>query len=126
MAIIKLSNGNITEIKNAENGHVLLNIQSSINGDKSITLALSGAIKTPSATAFSETLMEYLKETRKLIIDMTEVIYIASAGLRALLTAQQYIDESDDEIDMILKNINDEVMDVFETTGFDNVLTIEK
>jgi len=125
MLIIKSTNGAVTEIKNADSGKVLVSILSKREDDK-IILLIAGSIKTPVAAEFSETIMEYLKQTRVLILDIKAVEYIASAGLRALLTAQQYVDDSDDDINMIIRNTNDEVMDVFETTGFDNILNIEK
>ena len=50
-------------------------------------------------------------------------MYLTSAGLRVLLEAQQNMDDNGGE--MILKNVAEDIMEVFELTGFDDVLTIE-
>ena len=68
--------------------------------------------------------MEQLHNTDKLILDFSDVAYMASAGLRALLTAQQYIDDIDNNKDMEITNINSEIRDVFESTGFINILNV--
>lgn len=125
MSVIKLIDGNLTQIRNDETGQVLISIEA-VKCRDSIALIAKGAVKTPSAPMFTEVIMDNLKQTKSLIIDMADVEYISSAGLRALLTAQQYIDDSDNNMEMIIRNINNEVMSVFETTGFDNILKIEK
>jgi anti-sigma B factor antagonist len=96
------------------------------NGDNHKTvLSIKGSVKTLVAAKFSEEISSALRETEVLILDFENVTYIASSGLRALLTAQQYVDENEGTVDMIIKNINDEVREVFESTGFINVLKIE-
>lgn len=67
--------------------------------------------------------MEVLKEQECVRVDFTEVEFISSAGLRALLNGQKYVDEEEKE--MIIFNINEVVESVFTSTGFMNVLTVE-
>ena len=116
-------NKNVTNIINDEDNSILLKITVNLDDDKRI-LVLSGPIKTNVAEAFSKNLMEQLHNTDKLILDFSDVAYMASAGLRALLTAQQYIDDIDNNKDMEITNINSEIRDVFESTGFINILNV--
>ena len=58
-------------------------------------------------------------------IDFSGVTYIASAGLRVLLNMQQDIDEND-KPEVLITNVPDAVREVFEQTGFDNILSIEE
>ena len=116
-------NKNVTNIINDEDNSILLKITVNLDDDKRI-LVLSGPIKTNVAEAFSKNLMKQLHNTDKLILDFSDVAYMASAGLRALLTAQQYIDDIDNNKDMEITNINSEIRDVFESTGFINILNV--
>ncbi len=116
-------NKNVTDIINDEDNSILLKITVNMDNDKRI-LVLSGPIKTNVAEAFSKNLMEQLHNSDKLILDFSDVAYMASAGLRALLTAQQYIDDIDNSKDMEITNINSEIRDVFESTGFINILNV--
>ena len=116
-------NKNVTNIINDEDNSILLKITVNMDNDKRI-LVLSGPIKTNVAEAFSKNLMEQLHNSDKLILDFSDVAYMASAGLRALLTAQQYIDDIDNSKDMEITNINSEIRDVFESTGFINILNV--
>ena len=64
-----------------------------------------------------------IKEGIKLTVDLSSVGYICSSGLRALLAAQQAVDEKD-EAELVLTNVGEEVMSVLSFTGFGNILTI--
>ncbi|MCD7777872.1 MAG: STAS domain-containing protein [Clostridiales bacterium] len=123
--IKKIVKGNLTEIVNTSNNKVMLSALKVIKGG-SIILKIKGSVKTPSAAALTETIMENIAVTNNLIIDLAEVEYMASSGLRALLAAQKYADDSDDDVNMTVRNPNDEITEVFEMTGFDNILNIEK
>ena len=59
---------------------------------------------------------------KKLILDFAKVEYVSSAGLRTIILLNEKMEEKDG---MTIKNINDEVRDVFEMTGFDELLTLE-
>ena len=86
-------------------------------------LSAQGRIDTYKAEEFEKKLMEVLKEQECVRVDFTEVEFISSAGLRALLNGQKYVDEEEKE--MIIFNINEVVESVFTSTGFMNVLTVE-
>lgn len=87
------------------------------------TLFAKGDLKTSEASAFQTELLRTLKAHQMVILDMAGVSYICSAGLRALLAGQQYID-SVGTGDLILQNLTSEVDSVIRATGFNNVLTI--
>ena len=86
------------------------------------TIELVGRLDTTTAPALDKTISEDIGDTKKLVLDIKGLEYISSAGLRVLLSAQKKMQVIGS---MIVKNVRDEVMDVFEMTGFDDILTIE-
>lgn len=94
-----------------------------ISESNQVILKLQGALKTSECMDFQRKLEEILDRESFLIIDLSELEFMCSGGLRALLAAQAIIDSSDGK-KMILKNANKELMDVFTMTGFINILTV--
>jgi len=90
--------------------------------DNELTVALEGRLDTLTSPELEEQLEPALVGVEKLIFDFAELQYISSAGLRVLLTAMQVMDEQGT---MVVRNVCDEVRDVFEITGFIDDLTIE-
>lgn len=90
-------------------------------GEKTI-LALKGRLDTTTTPEFEEVLKEIGAETKKLILDFSEVQYVSSAGLRAILKGQKLMNTKGS---MKLLHVNDSIMDIFEITGFIDFLTIE-
>lgn len=88
-------------------------------------IAVKGAIKTMAAPCMAEIIEEHLHTAAHLILDLAEVSYIASAGLRVLLNMQQEIDE-EENLDVTIRNVSENVMGVLEATGFIDILQIEK
>lgn len=88
-------------------------------------IRISGAIKTMVAPCLNEIIKSAMNKNEEFILDFEKVTYIASAGLRVLLNMQQEIDEND-KPEVVISNVSDSVMEVFEQTGFDNILSIEK
>ena len=86
-------------------------------------LYVQGDIKTEVSAEFQDRLLQEIDQCDILLVDLSDVEYICSAGLRAFLACQRKVDETDGKELQIL-NVCDEVMDVFSDTGFDNVLTI--
>ena len=86
------------------------------------TSELVGRLDTTTAPALDKTISEDIGDTKKLVLDIKGLEYISSAGLRVLLSAQKKMQVIGS---MIVKNVRDEVMDVFEMTGFADILTIE-
>ena len=93
-----------------------------INGKK-LTVSVSGMLNALSSSELEAELRDSLVDVDDLVLDLSGMEYISSAGLRVLLGAQQYMDEKDGT--MIVRGVNDMVMETFEETGFDKLLDIE-
>ena len=91
------------------------------NTDK-LVLEITGRLDTITAPALDKTINENLGEIKSLILDFKNLEYISSAGLRVLLSTQKKLQQNGT---MKLKNVREEVMEVFEITGFVDILTIE-
>ena len=85
------------------------------------TIELVGRLDTTTAPALQKTIAEDL-DTKYLVLDLKGLEYISSAGLRVLLTAQKKMNAVGS---MKLLNVSENVMEVFEMTGFADILTIE-
>jgi anti-sigma B factor antagonist len=90
--------------------------------EKELTVALVGRLDTTTAPTLEKTLGENTSGIEKLVLDFKGVEYISSAGLRVVLNAQKKMQQIG-EIKVI--NVSQEVMDVFEMTGFVDILVIE-
>ena len=82
----------------------------------------AGRLDTTTAPALDKTINEDIEGTKNLVIDLKGVEYISSAGLRVLLSAQKKMQQIGS---MKVKNVCEEVMEVFEMTGFADILVIE-
>ncbi|MDO4748203.1 MAG: STAS domain-containing protein [Eubacteriales bacterium] len=90
--------------------------------DSCVTLKIDGRVDTTTAPALEKEIILSTDEAQELVLDMEKVEYISSAGLRVLLSAQKKISQ----IGMMkLVNVSEIVMEVFEMTGFADILTIE-
>ena len=87
-----------------------------------IILGITGRLDTTTAPALDKTIHENLNEAKNLILDFKSLEYISSAGLRVLLGAQKKMQKIGS---MKVINVREEVMEVFEMTGFADILTIE-
>ena len=85
-------------------------------------MSLVGRLDTTTAPTLDKVINEDIKETKRLVIDLQGIEYISSAGLRVLLGAQKKMQPLGE---MRLKNVREEIMSVFEMTGFADILTIE-
>lgn len=89
-----------------------------------LVMAISGRLDTNSAPALIEAIDESLEEgVERFVLDMEECDYVASSGLRAILGAQKKMNSLHGT--MIVKNVIGDVMEVFEMTGFADILTFE-
>ena len=88
-----------------------------------LTVAIEGRIDTQTAPELQKTIEEALEGVTELVLDFTSVNYISSAGLRTVLTAQNWMNAKDGA--MILRGCSKNVLGVFKVTGFDSFLTIE-
>ena len=85
-------------------------------------IEIVGRLDTITAPALDKTINEDLGDTKNLVIDVKGMEFISSAGLRVLLGAQKKMQKIGS---MKVKNVCAEVMDVFEMTGFADILVIE-
>lgn len=90
--------------------------------DSSLTLALEGRLDTTTAPQLEAELKESLEGVSDLTLDMKDLAYLSSAGLRVILAAQKQMNKQGK---MTIKNVCDTIMEVFEVTGFTDILTIE-
>ena len=87
-----------------------------------LVLEITGRLDTITAPALDKTINENLGEIKSLILDFKNLEYISSAGLRVLLSTQKKLQQKGT---MKIKNVREEVMEVFEITGFVDILTVE-
>ncbi|MDE5932855.1 MAG: STAS domain-containing protein [Lachnospiraceae bacterium] len=92
------------------------------NGN-SLCLALEGRLDTNTAPELEIAIKGSVDGVEELTIDMAELDYLSSAGLRVLLGAQKTMNKQGN---MRVTHVNDTIMEIFEVTGFADILTIEK
>jgi len=88
---------------------------------KKIIIALEGRMDTNTAPELETALRDHLDGIEELVIDMAALQYLSSAGLRVLLSAQKTMNRQGH---MTVTNVNDTIMEIFEITGFADILTI--
>ena len=98
-----------------------MNIRKTMEGNK-LAVALEGRLDTTTAPALEEELWGALTGIQEIDFDFSALEYISSAGLRVLLSAQKKL-AGDGRV--VIRNANELVMEVFEVTGFVDILTIE-
>ena len=98
-----------------------MTIEKKINGE-AVTLIVSGRLDTQTAPELENELDSILSGLKELTFDMTNLEYVSSAGLRVILKAQKAMNEQGS---MKLTGVNDSIMEVFDITGFLDILTIE-
>ena len=98
-----------------------MTIEKIINGE-SATLIVSGRLDTQTAPEMEAELDAVLSGLKELTFDMTNLEYVSSAGLRVILKAQKAMNAQGS---MKLTGVNDNIMEVFDITGFLDILTIE-
>ena len=86
------------------------------------TIELTGRLDTSTAPALDNAITEEIKGVSNLVLDLKGLEYISSAGLRVLLSAQKKLQKIGS---MTVKNVCEEVMEIFEMTGFADILVIE-
>ena len=99
----------------------MLNINKTIENGTTI-IALAGRLDTTTAPELEQEVKASLTGLSELVMDMKELDYISSAGLRVLLSAQKVMNKQGS---MTIKNANDTILEIFEVTGFSDILTIE-
>ena len=87
-----------------------------------VELTLSGSLDTTTAPQLEAEIQQISGDVTELAFDLAQLEYISSAGLRALLQAQKLMNKQGT---MVVRHANETVMEVFEITGFSDMLTIE-
>ena len=93
-----------------------------VKNGTALLIALEGRLDTMTAPNLEETLKDALEGVEELTFDFEKLDYISSAGLRVLLAAQKTMLRQGS---MKVKNANEIIMEIFEVTGFSDILTIE-
>lgn len=97
-----------------------MTIKKELNG-KELAVALEGRLDTITAPELETELKGSLDGVEKLTLDFSKLEYISSAGLRVLLSTQKRMKTQGD---MTVSNVNETIMEIFEVTGFNDILTI--
>lgn len=90
--------------------------------DNALELALEGRLDTMTAPELEQQIRTSLEGVTSLVFDMEKLEYVSSAGLRVLLAAQKIMNKQGK---MKLCHVNETIMEIFEVTGFSDILTIE-
>lgn len=90
--------------------------------DKQLTLTLTGRLDTTTAPQLEAELKRSIGGVESLVLNFADLEYLSSAGLRVLLAAQKVMNKQGK---MVIRNVNGTISEVFEITGFSDILTIE-
>ena len=99
----------------------MLNINQ-IKEDSKLTIALEGRLDTITSPELETALKGAIEGVSELVMDFEKLDYISSAGLRVLLSAQK---TQNRQGSMKVIHVNESIMEIFEVTGFSDILTIE-
>ena len=98
-----------------------MTIEKNLNGTE-LTVTITGRLDTTTAPQLEAEFKQNINGVTKLVLDFAALEYLSSAGLRVLLATQKVMNKQGE---MIIKNVNDTINDIFEVTGFIDILTIE-
>ena len=98
-----------------------MTIEKTLNGTE-LNVAITGRLDTTTAPQLEAEFKQNIGGVEKLVLDFASLEYLSSAGLRVLLAAQKVMNKQGE---MIIKNVNDTINEIFEVTGFIDILTIE-
>ncbi len=98
-----------------------MTIEKNLNGAE-VNVKVTGRLDTTTAPELEAELKQSFGGITKLVLDFMELEYLSSAGLRVLLGAQKTMNKQGE---MIIKNVNETINEIFEVTGFIDILTIE-
>ncbi len=98
-----------------------MTIEKTLN-EKTLTVKVSGRLDTTTAPDLEAELKSSLDGIEELVLDFSDLEYISSAGLRVLLSSQKTMNSQGT---MKVTGVNDVISEIFEVTGFCDILTIE-
>ena len=98
-----------------------MEIIKNVNAEE-LTVTLVGRLDTTTAPDLEAELKDALTGIKKLVFDIEKLEYISSAGLRVLLSNQKIMNKQGE---MIIRNASEDVKEIFDVTGFCDILTLE-
>ena len=98
-----------------------MTIEKNLNGTE-MNIKVIGRLDTTTAPQLETEVKLNIVGVEKLVLDFAELEYLSSAGLRVLLATQKVMNKQGE---MIIKNVNETINEIFEVTGFIDILTIE-
>ena len=98
-----------------------MTIEKNLNGAE-LNVKVIGRLDTVTAPQLEAEFKGNVNGVEKLVLDFAELEYLSSAGLRVILATQKVMNKQGE---MIIKNVNDTINEIFEVTGFIDILTIE-
>ena len=98
-----------------------MTIEKNMNGAE-LTITLTGRLDTTTAPQLESELKTSLEGVENLTLDFSGLDYLSSAGLRVLLAAQKTMNKQGS---MVVRNVNETISEIFDVTGFCDILTIE-
>ena len=98
-----------------------MTIEKKMTGDE-LTVILEGRLDTNTAPQLEAELKAALPGVAHLVLDFAQLDYLSSAGLRVLLGAQKQMNKQGD---MVVRHVNETIAEIFDVTGFCDILTIE-
>ena len=98
-----------------------MTIEKNLNGTE-LTVTITGRLDTTTAPQLEAEFKQSISGVEKLVLDFTALEYLSSAGLRVLLAAQKVMNKQGE---MVIRNVNETINEIFEVTGFIDILTIE-
>ena len=98
-----------------------MTIEKTLNGAE-LTVVVAGRLDTITAPELETSLRESYAGVSKHVLDFAALDYVSSAGLRVILQAQKTMNKQGE---MVIRNVNEGINEVFEVTGFIDILTIE-
>lgn len=101
--------------------NVEMTVEKIVNGEE-LTLKVTGRIDTTNAKEFEEKAISGLEDVKSLILDLAELDYISSAGLRVVLVL---IKQMKRQGSMLITNTNEMVKEIFEVTGFADLVDVK-
>lgn len=100
---------------------IMLNINQIKHGER-LTITLDGKLDTSTAPEFEAELKSCLEGIKTLVLDFSKLEYISSAGLRTVLMAKKAMDKQGR---LVLSNVNQNIMEILELTGFQDILELQ-
>jgi len=98
-----------------------MTIEKNLDGSK-LVIAVSGRLDTNTAPELEASYKESIDGVTDLVVDLKDLEYISSAGLRVILTMQKAMNKQGK---MVIINVSSVIMEIFDITGFADILTIE-